>query len=64
MKRWHDRLRAILAEVDDATLTNSSSRVDRRFPGQRAWAPDNGLDIGEIAGWLFIHEDMSERIKR
>ena len=64
LKRWQDRLRAILAELGADSLTDASSRIDRRFPGQRAWAPDDGLDIGEIAGWLFIHEDKGERIKR
>ncbi|HLF27206.1 MAG TPA: short-chain dehydrogenase [Anaerolineae bacterium] len=64
LKRWQDRLKAILAELGPDALTDSSSRIDRRFPGQRAWAPDDGLDIGEIAGWLFIHEDGGERIKR
>jgi len=64
LKRWQDRLRAILAELGADSLTDASSRIDRRFPGQRAWAPDDGLDIGEIAGWLFIHEDEGERIKR
>lgn len=62
--RWQERLKAIVAELTSDALTDSSSRIDRRFPGQRAWAPDDGLDIGEIAGWLFIHEDLGERIKR
>lgn len=64
MGRWQDRLKAILHELGNDALTDTSSRIDRRFPGQRAWAPDDGLDIGEIAGWLFIHEDTGERIKR
>ncbi|HJW84849.1 MAG TPA: short-chain dehydrogenase [Anaerolineae bacterium] len=64
MQRWQERLRAIVAELMTDALTDTSSRIDRRFPGQRAWAPDDGLDIGEIAGWLFIHEDRGERIKR
>jgi hypothetical protein len=57
-------LKSIVAELTSDALTDASSRIDRRFPGQRAWAPDDGLDIGEIAGWLFIHEDLGERIKR
>lgn len=64
LQRWQDRLRAILAELGHDSLTDASSRIDRRFPGQRAWAPDDGLDIGEIAGWLLIHEDGGERVKR
>jgi hypothetical protein len=64
LARWQERLKAILAELGADSLTDASSRIDRRFPGQRAWAPDDGLDIGEIAGWLFIHEDLGERVKR
>ncbi len=64
LQRWQERLKAIVAELTTDALTDASSRIDRRFPGQRAWAPDDGLDIGEIAGWLFIHEDLGERIKR
>ena len=64
MQHWQERLRAILAELGPDAMTDASSRIDRRFPGQRAWAPDDGLDIGEIAGWLFIHEDEGERVKR
>jgi hypothetical protein len=64
LRRWQERLKAIVAELTTDALTDTSSRIDRRFPGQRAWAPDDGLDIGEIAGWLFIHEDFGERVKR
>ena len=64
LQRWQELLKAIVAELTTDALTDASSRIDRRFPGQRAWAPDDGLDIGEIAGWLFIHEDAGERVKR
>lgn len=64
MQLWQERLHEIVAELHNDNMVETSSRIDRRFPGQRAWAPDDGLDIGEIAGWLFIHEDMGERIKR
>lgn len=64
MLRWQNRLKAILDELHVDSLAETSSRIERRFPSQREWHPDDRLDIGEIAGWLFIHEDKGERIKR
>lgn len=55
-QRWRDRARRLLAEqsAEDASGV-SSSQLDRRF--------DAGcFDIGEVAAWIFIHEDQGGRI--
>ncbi len=60
MERWHDRLGKILAQVEAVDGADTSSNVmrDRSF-----WHPDEPLDEGEVAGWIFIYEDEGERMK-
>lgn len=55
-ERWLGRIRAILDERHaEAASGVSSSRLDRRFG-------DGDFDIGEVAAWIFIHEDQGGRI--
>lgn len=55
-ERWLGRIRAILEERQaEAASGVSSSRLDRRFS-------DGDFDIGEVAAWIFIHEDQGGRI--
>ncbi|HQZ69811.1 MAG: short-chain dehydrogenase [Anaerolineae bacterium] len=55
-EQWLGRIRAILAERQTETASGvSSSRLDRRFSG-------DAFDIGEVAAWIFIHEDQGGRI--
>lgn len=55
-ERWLDRAGRILTDLDaEARSGISSSQLDRRFgPGT--------FDIGEVAAWVFIHEDQGGRI--
>ena len=64
MARWKERIAAIIAQIDmHATMNITSSEVDRAFPADREWTVNHGWDIGEIAGWIFIHEEGGLREK-
>jgi hypothetical protein len=64
MARWKERIAAIIAQIDmHATLNITSSEVDRAFPADREWTVNHAWDIGEIAGWIFIHEEGGLREK-
>lgn len=54
--RWRERARRILAEREHERGGGiTSSQLDRRFgPGD--------FEIGEIAAWIFIHEDGGMRV--
>ena len=54
--KWMGRIQAILSERrKEANSGISSSRLDRRFS-------EGTFDIGEVAAWIFIHEDQGGRI--
>jgi len=64
MKHWHERLLAILEDIEqNLAMEDSSSELNRTFPATRTWTEDNHFDIGEIAGWIFIHEEGGLREK-
>ncbi|MCI0708931.1 MAG: polysaccharide biosynthesis protein [Chloroflexi bacterium] len=64
MARWKERIAAIIAQIDmHATMNITSSELDRAFPADREWTVNHGWDIGEIAGWIFIHEEGGLREK-
>ncbi len=53
-ERWRERARAILRhQATEAASGISSSQLDRRF---------EGFEIGEVAAWIFIHEDGGRRV--
>ncbi len=63
MARWRQRLQALRAELKVALADDTSSRLDRAYPDARCWQVEEPFDVGEIAGWLFIHEDHGRRGK-
>lgn len=64
MACWQKRLKAIINHIDTRIAsTDSSSEIDRTFPAARRWVEDHHFDIGEIAGWIFIHEEHGLREK-
>lgn len=64
MKRWQARLLAIIDHIGtELDSHDSSSEINRTFPAARFWVEDHKFDIGEIAGWLFIHEEHGLREK-
>jgi hypothetical protein len=63
MARWQERLAVLQASIKQVLSGDSSSRFDRAYPAARHWGDGDDLDVGEIAGWLFIHEDRGRRGK-
>ncbi|MCB9436794.1 MAG: short-chain dehydrogenase [Anaerolineales bacterium] len=64
MKRWQERLLAIMEDIrSEIASRDSSSEINRTFPAARFWIEDHKFDIGEIAGWLFINEEHGLREK-
>lgn len=54
--RWHARARAILdQQAAEAASGITGSGLDRRFAA-------GAFDIGEVAAWIFIHEDGGRRV--
>ncbi len=64
MKLWQERLLKIIDYIDnELTSEDTSSEIDRTFPAARMWVEDQRFDVGEIAGWIFIHEEHGLREK-
>jgi hypothetical protein len=63
MARWQARLQGLADEVQRQLTGESSSRYDRTYRTARRWQVKDSFDIGEIVGWLFIHEDQGRRMK-
>jgi hypothetical protein len=63
MARWQARLQAIKAATQVLLDGDTSSRHDRTYPAMREWVDDDAFDVGEIVGWLFIHEEQGRRGK-
>lgn len=64
MAIWQERLGALRAEIQVALAEpGASSRLDRSYPSALEWREDDRFDEGEIAGWVFIHEERGRRGK-
>ncbi len=64
MALWQSRLSIIIADIDAAIRNEDTSSARRRaFPAERNWAADHSFDVGEIVGWIFIHEEEGLRAK-
>jgi NAD(P)-dependent dehydrogenase (short-subunit alcohol dehydrogenase family) len=64
MARWQERLAALRADLQIALAdSEGGSRLDRSYPAALEWRQDDSFDVGEIAGWVFIHEDRGRRGK-
>ncbi|MEW6566680.1 MAG: short-chain dehydrogenase [Chloroflexota bacterium] len=65
LARWQERLAALQAEVQiQLGEPQASSRLDRAYPSAYRWSDAEPFDVGEIAGWVFTHEDKGQRRKR
>ena len=62
--RWQTRLAALRREVQAQNAGESSSRLDRAYPGARRWTDDDRFEVGEIGGWVFNNEERGWRGKR
>ncbi len=61
--RWLERLAALDAHVRTLAGSDSGSGPERVYPAAAAWSAEPDFDIGELVGWLFIHEDQGRRGK-
>lgn len=61
--RWLERLGALGAFLQAMASADSSSRQDRAYPEAQSWSSGDSLDVGEIAGWLFLYEEKGRRGK-
>jgi hypothetical protein len=63
MAMWQSRLQMLAEEVQRQLTGESSSRYDRVYRTARRWQVKDSFDIGEIVGWLFVHEEDGQRMK-
>jgi NAD(P)-dependent dehydrogenase (short-subunit alcohol dehydrogenase family) len=63
MARWQKRIAGLRAFLKIAAQAPAGSGVDRVYPSAAAWSPEDIFDVGEIVGWLFIHEEKGRRGK-
>jgi hypothetical protein len=61
--RWKERVGALRAFLQTMTSGDTSSRSERAYPDAQAWTAGDTFDVGEIAGWLFLHEEKGRRGK-
>lgn len=59
-QKWIDRFNKIIEETEKIPEEDTSSRYvhDRDY-----WNNFEEIDIGKIVGWLFIYEELGERMK-
>ena len=60
LKRWQDRLKAIIDEAENIPAYDTSSLHVRN---KRYWSNFNKIDIGKVVGWIFIREEKGMRGK-
>jgi NAD(P)-dependent dehydrogenase (short-subunit alcohol dehydrogenase family) len=63
MRRWQDRLGKIREAAHAVLEGPSSSQSDRTDPSTYQWKDLDAFDVGEIVGWIFIHEEEGRRGK-
>lgn len=61
--RWQERIAGLRAFLQVSAEGEASSRLDRVYPSAAAWTGDDRFDVGEVVGWLFIHEEKGRRGK-
>lgn len=61
--RWQERIAGLRAFLQIAAEGEASSKLDRVYPAAANWTNDDRFDVGEIVGWLFIHEEKGRRGK-
>jgi hypothetical protein len=61
--RWRERLADLERHLRGTAGADTSSRLDRAHPDALTWSPGMTFDVGEIAGWLFLHEEQGRRGK-
>ncbi len=59
-KKWLNRFDTIIKTTESIPVDDTSSRYVR---DKDYWNNFNEIDIGKIVGWIFIYEDLGERMK-
>ncbi len=63
LSRWQERISGLRAFLRLLAESGASSSPDRVYPSAATWAEDDAFDVGEVVGWLFIHEEKGRRGK-
>ena len=65
MARWKMRMANILSEAKGMPEADfdSSSRWGRPMADPATWQLQPEIDVGEVAGWIFINEEQGGRMK-
>jgi len=65
MARWQTRMANILAEANylPSPDFDSSSGWGRLMGDPATWRLQSEINVGEVVGWIFIHEEKGERMK-
>jgi NAD(P)-dependent dehydrogenase (short-subunit alcohol dehydrogenase family) len=63
LARWQERIAGLRAYLKVSAFAPASSGPDRVYPSAAAWSGDETFDVGEVVGWLFIHEEKGRRGK-
>jgi NAD(P)-dependent dehydrogenase (short-subunit alcohol dehydrogenase family) len=63
LARWLERLAGLDSFVRVMAESPSSSGPERVYPAAAAWGREPDFDVGELVGWLFIHEEKGRRGK-
>jgi NAD(P)-dependent dehydrogenase (short-subunit alcohol dehydrogenase family) len=61
--RWQSRLKLLREGIKESLAGDTSSRLDRAYPSSTQWQESDLFNVGEIAGWIFIHEEQGRRGK-
>ena len=63
LSRWQERISGLRAFLHVMAESGAGSAQDRAYPSAVSWTEDDAFDVGEVVGWLFIHEEKGRRGK-
>ena len=63
LSRWQERISGLRAFLHVLAESGAGSSQDRAYPSAVSWTEDDAFDVGEVVGWLFIHEEKGRRGK-
>jgi NAD(P)-dependent dehydrogenase (short-subunit alcohol dehydrogenase family) len=63
LSHWQQRLKTLREMTRDVEPDGASRGFNQSVRASGVWYDDETIDVGEIAGWIFIHEDKGWRGK-
>lgn len=63
VERWQERVAGLRAFLRVIAQSPTGSGSDRVYPSAAAWSTEDTFDVGEVVGWLFVHEEKGRRGK-